>query len=78
MRGSAAAGTGWEGTRRRGACDSSIMSQLVSLLMPFPFCQQRIPARAGGERALRQGLEHISLLHLVVLPSVKEKLILTV
>lgn len=61
------------------ACDSSVMLQLVSLLITFTFCQQRIPAQeAGSGRALRQGLEHISLLHLVVLPSVKEKLILTV
>lgn len=55
------------------------MLQLVSLLITFTFCQQRIPAQeAGGGRAVRQGPEHISLLHLVVLPSVKEKLILTV
>lgn len=61
------------------ACDSSVVLQLVSLLITFTFCQQRIPAQeAGGGRALRQGPEHISLLHLVVLPSVKEKLILTV
>lgn len=70
---------GRKGNHRLAACDSSVMLQLVSLLITFTFCQQRIPAQeAGGGRALRQGLEHISLLHLVVLPSVKEKLILTV